>query len=357
MNGTRFLSIAEQVVEHLRGELLRGRWGEFLPGLPQLSRQLDVDPKTVTVALRQLEKQGLLVPQGAGKRRKIVLPKEVRKAPKLKIAILNHEPLALTEGYMIELQHTFQQAGHEAFFTNKSLIELRMSVERVERLVRQTDADAWVVAGGSSEVLGWFVNEGIAAFALFGRRRGLPIAGVGPDKVRTYREIVRQLAALGHRRIVLLAQKPRRLPEPGASERAFLDEMVAQGIPTSPFNLPDWEGGPEGLRQVLDSLFHVTPPTALLIDEAYLFHAVKYHLSRRGIEAPEDVSLICTDPDRTFIWCRPSIAHIAWDNLQVVRRVVRWANHVSRGKNDIRQSLTPARLVEGGTIGPAKYED
>lgn len=354
MSSVRFLSISEQVAEHLRGELLRGRWGELLPGLPQLAKELEVDSKTVTVAMRLLEKQGLLVPQGVGKRRKIVVPKDARTPPKLRIAILNHEPLALTEGYMIELQHLLRQAGHEAFFTDKGLVELRMNGGRVEQVVRQTDADAWVVVSGSREVLGWFVKQGIPAFALFGRRRGLPIASVGPDKVQTYRDIVRRLGELGHRRIVLLALKSRRLPEPGASERAFLEEMVAQGIPTSPYNLPDWEGSPEGLQSVLDSLFHVTPPTALLIDEANLFHAVKHHLSRRGIEAPEDVSLICTDPDRTFIWCRPTIAHIAWDNLQVVRRVVRWATHVSRGKNDIRQSLTPARLVEGGTIGPAK---
>ena len=357
MSGMRFLSIAEQVVEHLRGELLRGRWGEVLPGIPQLSRELDVNPKTVTVALRQLEKQGLLVPQGAGKRRRIVLPDEARKPPKLRIAILNHDPLALTEGFTIELQHILQEAGHEAFFTHKGLVELRMNAERVERLVRHTDADAWVVVGGSREVLGWFVTEGIPAFALFGRRGGMPIAGVGPDKVGTYREIVRHLAALGHRRIVLLALKSRRLPEPGASERAFLEELAAQGISTSPFNLPDWEADPEGLQQVLDSLFRVTPPTALLVDEAFLFHAVKNHLSRRGFDAPEDVSLICTDPDRTFAWCRPSIAHIAWDHLPAVRRVIRWAHHVSQGKSDTRQTLTPARLVEGGTIGPVKERE
>ena len=354
MSGMRFLSIAEQVANYLQSEILRGRWSETLPGLPQLSKELSINPKTVTVALRQLEKRGLLVPQGAGKRRRIVLPEDGWKPRPLRIAILSHEPLALTQGYMIELQHLLHQAGHGATFAGKSLIELRMDVDRVASLVRQTQADAWVVVSGSKEILEWFTGQGIPVFALFGRRRGLPIAGVGPNKERIYREIVRHLAALGHRRMVLLALGARRLPQPGASERAFLEELAAQGIPASQFNLPDWEPDPEGLQQALDSLFRVTPPTALLIDEAYVFHAVKHHLSRQGIEAPEDVSLICTDPDGTFVWCRPSIAHIAWDNLPVVRRVVRWAKHVSQGKNDIRQSLTPARLVEGGTIGPAE---
>jgi hypothetical protein len=36
----------------------------------------------------------------------------------------------------------------------------------------------------------------------------------------------------------------------------------------------------------------------------------------------------------------------------VVRRVVRWAANVSHGKQDLRQSLTKAKFVPGGTIGP-----
>lgn len=179
------------------------------------------------------------------------------------------------------------------------------------------------------------------------------MAGAGPDKVDTYQEVVRRLVELGHRRVVMLALKMRRLPTPGAGERAFLDEMEAQGIPTSSYNLPDWEESPEGMRQVLDSLFQVTPPSALIVDEAFLFHAVKYHLSRQKIAVPEDVSLICTDPSRTFVWCQPEISHIAWDSKPVVQRIVQWAHNISRGKKDVQQTVTPAIFVEGGTIGAA----
>lgn len=341
-------------MEYLRGEMLRGRWGKVIPGLPQLSMELEVNPKTVAVALRLLEEQGLLVPQGMGKRRRIALPGNKPQPQKLRIGILLYDRRELTEGYMVELQHMLQTLGCEVFFCNKGLVELEMNVRRVVNQVRQETADAWVVQTGSKEVLRWFVNKSIPAFALFGRRRELRIAGAGPDKEQSYRQLVRRLVELGHQRIVLLVLKVRRLPTPGMSERAFLDELEAQGIPTSPFNLPDWEESAEGVGQLLDSLFDATPPTALVIDEAYLFHAVKQHLSRQGIRAPEDVSLICTDPDRTFDWCRPSIAHITWDPLEVARCVRLWAKHLTHGKDTVRQRLTTARLVEGGTIGPAK---
>jgi hypothetical protein len=38
----------------------------------------------------------------------------------------------------------------------------------------------------------------------------------------------------------------------------------------------------------------------------------------------------------------------------VVRRIVRWAANVSQGKRDLRQTLTKAEFVAGGTIGPVK---
>jgi hypothetical protein len=37
-----------------------------------------------------------------------------------------------------------------------------------------------------------------------------------------------------------------------------------------------------------------------------------------------------------------------------VRRIVRWANNVARGKDDRRKTSSLAQFVEGGTIGTAK---
>lgn len=354
MRSFRPLSTIEQLVAHLRGEIVNGHLSGAMPGVNRLVAELGVGTKTVLAAVEELERQGFLKDQGPRRPHRIVLPEGERKKQTLRIAILHHEPLEMALGYMTELQYLLQQAGHDAFFTGKCLIEMKMDVARVARLVRQTEADAWVIQSASKEVLEWFVTAGIPAFALFGRRQDLPIPGVGPDKVETFRVIVRRMAALGHRRMVLLTLKMRRLPVPGTSEQVFLDELAAQGIPPSPYNLPDWEESPEGIHTILDTLFRVTPPTMLLLDEAYLFHAVKHYLSQRGIRVPEDVSLICTDPDRTFAWCRPSFSHIMWESNRVIRQVVRWAANVSQGKADLRQMVTPAKFVEGGTIGRAK---
>jgi DNA-binding LacI/PurR family transcriptional regulator len=155
----------------------------------------------------------------------------------------------------------------------------------------------------------------------------------------------------------LLAQSPRRLPEPGHLESLFLKELESHGIPTSSYHLPDWDDSTAGFHQRLDALFTTTAPTALILEEAPLLFAAQQFLQSRGLRVPQDVSLICTDSDPHFSWCKPSIAHIHWDSRPVVRRVVNWAANISRGKNDISQKLTPAEFIAGGTIGPAPAQE
>ena len=352
MDTITLLSAAEQVAAHLREALLREGSSGTIPGVRTLATDLGVNRKTVERALNQLECEGLLVAQGAGRRRRIVLPED-HAPPALRVAILLYEPQPQTEGWLMESQHLLQEAGHGAFFADKSLLELQMDVKRVSRLVQKTEADAWVVTGGSRQVLEWFAQQETPAFALFGRHKGLSVAGTKPDHVPAFAAATRHLAGLGHRRIALLARTERRLPEPGRAERAFLEALEDHGIQTGSFNLPHWEGSPESLHQCLESLFSKTPPTALILPEAPMFFAAQQFLGNRSLRVPQDVSLFCADGDRSFEWCRPPVAHIRWDYRPVVRRMVRWVHNVAAGKEDHRQSFTKAEFVEGGTVGPA----
>lgn len=344
------LSPSEQIAGHLRGELLRGRWKGTMPGVPALSSELGVDHKAVASAIGLLEQEGILVGQGPGRPRRIVAPRGDA-MNSLRIGVLEFDSLSQGSDYMIDLRHRLEQAGHIPFFTEKTLEDLSMDSGRVARLVKKTEADAWIVCAAPRDVLAWFVEYEKPAFALFGRRGTLPIAGVGPDHVRVSRLLIRRLIALGHKRIVMIARKPRRYPEPGQCERAMFEEMEACGIPTGPYNLPAWEETPEGFHRLLDELFRLSPPTALIIYEPGFYHAAKDYLAAKGILAPTRISLVCTDPDPTFTWLRPSITHLRWDYRPVVHQVVCWVNKVAKGKDDRSQTLTRIEIVEGETIG------
>ena len=82
------LSPSEQVAEHLRGELLRGRWRGTMPGVPTLAAELGVDHKAVASAIGLMEQDGLLVAQGTGRPRKVILPDNLVQS-RLRIGMLD----------------------------------------------------------------------------------------------------------------------------------------------------------------------------------------------------------------------------------------------------------------------------
>jgi DNA-binding LacI/PurR family transcriptional regulator len=352
MNRLRLLSFAEQVAVHLRSEILAGTWRQVMPGVHRLGADLGVHRQTVEAALRLLEKERLLVPQGAGRRRLIRLPRDVKARRGWRVAILLTEATDVQWHFIVELRHELANAGHNVSIASQTLSKLGMDVARIARLVQRTEADAWVVFAGSREVLEWFGAQRIPAFALFGRQHGLPIAGAWLDRGPAMHAATRTLVELGHRRIVMLLDRRHRLPHPGPLAQAFLDELAAQGVRTGNYNLPDWEPSAEGFQACLEKLFAMTPPTALMIDEPKCFAAAQAFLAVRQLRVPHDVSLLSLDDDPTFAWCRPAAAHIRFDLRPVVRQAVRWAARVSNGQRDTRQHRSPARFVPGGTIGP-----
>lgn len=349
------LSPSAQVAAHLRVQIRNGLWRGEVPGAPSLARELGVDAKTVMAALEFLEQEGMLVSQGVGRRRRIARKKGSGKDPArpLQIAILMHDQSDRRVDYLGEVQHGLVEAGHHAFFAEKAQTELGGDLNRLRRVVEAHAADAWVVVSGSRDILNWFCDRPTPSFALFGRASGVPIASVLPEKIPAYQAATDKLVALGHRRIVMLVRTDRRLPEPGRTERAFLQRLASHGIQTGTYNLPDWKDDRDGLHDLLTELFRVTPPTAFIIQEAFLFSATHHFVTRRGLRVPEDVSMVCSDDDHSFAWWKPEVSRIRWDARPVVRRVIDWAARIGRGERDLHQTMTKSEWIEGGTIGRA----
>ena len=114
-------SAAEQVAAHLRAELLRRNLTGMMPGVNRLAADLGVNRKTVESALAQLKAQGLVVGQGRGRHCRIELPKG-HAPPSMRLAILEYDAASKNEPYMIDLMHHLQNAGHTAFYSQKTLL-------------------------------------------------------------------------------------------------------------------------------------------------------------------------------------------------------------------------------------------
>ncbi len=353
MKPLKLISIADQVAAHLREQIESGTLAGEMPGAKKLAEQLGVNHKTIDAAAALLEKQGLLKTQGAGKARLVVPPKGASKSS-LRIVILTYEPEDAQESkVIIDLRHSLGHAGHACVLSDKSQRELNWDVKRIEKMVKKTKADAWIIQSGSRDILEWFAGQDIPALALYGRFLDLPIAAAGVSKVAAQTDAVTQLTSMGHRRIVMLSQASDHLPTPSLGLRMFLEQLEAQGIQTSSYNLPHWESSPKGLHQALDSLFKLTPPTALIITDPIFVFPAYTHLLSNGITAPDKVSIISSDPQPQYPWCDPEIAHMNWNLKDIVNRILKWADATARGKEDKKQTFIEATLEPGGTIGPA----
>jgi DNA-binding LacI/PurR family transcriptional regulator len=354
MRSLKILSAVDQVAEHLRGEMREGRLKESMPGVSTLADDLGISQKTIAAALRRVEDDGLISHEGMGKKRRILLPKSGRAGRISRISILMAEPGDVGIGYLVEIVHELTRAGFSVGYASKNLLDLGMNPSRVASFVKRNPADAWVIFSASREVLEWFSSQDFPSFSIFGRFQGLPMAGFGLDRQPVLRNIINNLTRLGHTRIILICRKRRRLPTPGTFERNFLHELENHGIKTSAFNLPDWKETPEGLGHCLDSLFKLTPPTAIIFDEVpFLVSGLRF-FTARNLHVPEDVSVFTNDEDASLAWCHPPISHFTWDQRALVRRALRWALNVDRGVRDVKHVLRPTRFVPGAIIAPAK---
>lgn len=352
MQSLRIRSASEQLADFLKEKIRSRTWTDVMPGESWLVKQLQVGRDTVRAAMAQLEQEGVLASDGQGKRRRIVMSRGPVGRRSIRVIILLYEKQAQADADNASLILELQKAGFDAEFATKSLKDLGMQVERVARFVSQNPADAWVISAGSREINEWFSKQSVPALAMYGSSVGLPIAAAISVMISGQTAAVRRLIELGHKRIVMIARAERRKPKLSRPEQVFIDQLEAAGIATGEYNLPDWEESREGLIRRLDEHFRYSPPTAIIFQEAALFIAARLHLADRGIVAPRDVSLIVAESDRSFEWCVPEVSEIHLDYRPVVRRVVRWANHVARGKEDREQIGTEAKFIEGGTIGP-----
>ena len=355
----RRLTVAEQTAVHLREGIRAGRWLGKLPGVQALAAECDVSPATMREAIRQLEEEGWICGAGAGKARTAAPPKEDHPTSRrsLRVTVLPGMRLKDEDGafqhVVMTLQHEIEWAGHVCRIALKSQEDLGHDPAKIARFLAANPSDAWVVIGPRRGVVEWLVTQPQPAICIGGETLNQPIASTGMSSGERFEEVVQHLVGLGHRRILFLwphyrAENKRNHPHIGALARA-LDKV---GTEMTRYHMPVWKSTPEGLREVLDRTFRFTPPTAIITTYGKWMAGVLSFLASRSLRTPEDISLFSINEDDWFAWKKPEISCLHGDEFQMIRRIVRWVDAVTRGKADRRYMGFPQQWIRGGTIGP-----
>ncbi|MEK7949416.1 substrate-binding domain-containing protein [Luteolibacter soli] len=358
MHPFRQRSVIEQVADHLWQGFRNGHWRGQLPGVRSLVQELGVSKDTVEAALRLLESEGSLKSAGPGRRKEIVMARDSTEDRTLRVGVVMSDTLKLinlhSQQMMLDVIRRIENAGHTCFTAERSLRELGYKVTRVTRMIESAKADAWVAYSATREVLECFVSRSIPVMAVGGGFAGLPVASTSTKIDDAIRDSVRTLSALGHRRIVAISPDSWRLPMPSQTGMAYLTALEECGHTPTSYNLPSWDQTPEGLEKLLESLFMITQPTALIFVNPAPYVAALEFLGRKGIRVPRDISVIGMTTGPMFSLLPRSPAHFKWPIDEHVRRVNRWVKSLAKGETDLAQTTFPATFEPGETIAEAK---
>jgi DNA-binding LacI/PurR family transcriptional regulator len=355
-------SLVEITLDHLRRGITEGRWKDHLPGVRPLADELAVSKETLRAALAQLEHTGEVRCLGAGRHRRIMkAPTPTPIAQKvLRVAILLRLPLeaqnSISQSLIQKIIHEIGLAGHHAFISDKYVKQPGPEGRTLKKLVAASRADAWIAYGPSFEVLAWFVRHGVPIFSIGGHPIGMSIPCARSDLDLAMNDAVDALVAHRHRRIVLITTEKWLRPRRNGSALAFCAAMERHGLAVSDYNLPDWEKSAEGLEILLRTLFHTTPPTALIILEPAWTAATLGFLLRHGLRIPEHVSIINMLPDPVLKLWRPRLAHFHWRTTPHIQHAMKWLQSLVERTAFPPLKQVPVTFVADESIGPVTAE-
>lgn len=353
---TRPMSRAEQAAKRVNQLVMDGSLGPDLPSVETLAEACGVSPVTMRQGLRILERDGLIRNPGPGRRRTVeTASKPPAKGRALQVAMLtSFGRQSMDVGFrkvLDVLESELFSMGHRFFILPITQQDLGYDARRIIKRMEKEKADLWLVESAQAEVLRWFASRPQPVFAIGGQHLEVPgIAAAGSSTEPVTLDTVRRLCKLGHRRIVCL--KERTLRSSHGFRQRFFATLAEAGITPGAYNLPDWDETPDGLHRVLDSLFQVSPPTALIVWSPLWMQGALSFLAQRGLKTPDHVSLVCECHDPGFDWCRPQIAYFKHDDESTLRILRRWVKCMVEDKPYTKQTSVRVDPVEGGTLGP-----
>jgi DNA-binding LacI/PurR family transcriptional regulator len=354
------LSVIDQVAVALRRDILNGEWREWLPGERRLCADLRVGRNTLRAAIRSLANDGLLeVVPGQGTR--IMAEGESTSARReATIGLLTPGPLELLfprqvlwidglRGQLAEKGSLLKIIHGQQYFRANPEMALR-------RLIEQESCGCWILVFSNRAAQRWFEENRVPCLIAGSCHEGITLPYVDIDYRALCRHAIMTLIRQGHQRVAYMTTRPE------AAGDIYSEEGFWEGVRLFAGKQPA-EGRVVHHGESVQGIAHATrrllrgssPPTAILLNNSFLYLAVFSTLSQMGLKVPDDVSLVCRESETFLAYLQPSPACYFQNPHQFATKVSRIAekllHHGSVDAGSIK--LMPEFIRGASTKRPA----
>ncbi len=327
-------SVIDQAAQVLREGVDRGDWQDWLPGERRLSDELQVGRNTVRAALQRLAREGCVrIVPGQGSRVARSTPARGSRVQSV-VGLLAPEPLDRLRPrqalWIDALRASLAEAGCLLKLFDGPQYFRANPEAALARLVEQEKCGCWVLVRSNRGCQRWFEQHRVPCVIAGSCHEGLRLPFVDLDHRALCRHAANTLLRLGHRRIAFLTQVPAAAGDM-MSESGFLEGAKLFPAPAEAVIVHHGTGKQAIVHGVRRLMQRAHPPTALLVNNSYLYLTVFSILAQSGRRIPQDVSLISRDADTFLSHLDPEPACYVEDPHQFARKLARITTRLLQG--------------------------
>jgi len=354
----RFQSLPAQVADHLKAEIARGRWNDFLPGERSLSVTLRVSRRTLTSALAQLQQAGVIQSQPARGHR-IVRDPEVPASSEIRqIGLLTSTPLDRmrpgTTLWVNDLQALLGEAGFRLSFFHGAKHFARRPNRALAKLVAENPQACWILAGSTEPLQRWFATQKIPAVVVGTCHGEIVLPDVDLDFRALGRHVAGRLAAFQHRRAALFqTNAPGYFTSESECERGFREVLEKSGGETQ---VVYHERNRDSLVRLLKRMFSASEhATALVVINSLDYLTATSFLTQKGLRVPDDISVIARNDDAFMTALLPEPTRYHASPHVLARRIFKVLMQVVAGQASVPPHLRiMPEYIAGESLGMAR---